>query len=396
MCLRLTTETMRVLVIHTRYKVPGGEEEVFSAETALLREKGHEVTTLVMENKELDLFPLPKQAAVTLWNPAAFKRVHQLMETHRPEVVHLHNIFPLCSPSVIHAAKRRGIPVVMTLHNYRLLCVNALLFRSGSTCEECLGRFPWRGIFRRCYRSSILASAVVAATLGLHRSLGTWRLVDRYIALTEFARKKFLQAGFPVEKVVVKPNFLSPDPGMGEGGGGYALFVGRLSPEKGIRTLLDAWQRMTRRIPLKIVGDGPLAGEMENKIMGMPQVEWLGRKPREDVIALMDKAEFLVFPSEWYEGFPLVLLEALAKGLPVLTTSTGSQATIVKDGLTGLHFKPGDARDLAAKADWMASHKEELLGMRERARQEYEAHYAASTNYELLMAIYKKVTGGSK
>jgi len=387
---------MRVLVIHTRYKVPGGEEEVFSAEVALLREKGHEVESLVLENRELDLFPLPKQAAVTLWNPAAFRRVHKLIETHRPELVHLHNIFPLASPSVIHAAKRRGVPVVMTLHNYRLLCVNALLFRNGSNCEDCVGHFPWRGIIRRCYRSSIKASAVVAAKLGLHRSLGTWKLVDRYIALTEFAREKFLQAGFPKEKVVVKPNFLSPDPGKGKGGGGYALFVGRLSPEKGIRTLLEAWRRMAKRVPLKIVGDGPLAGAIEKEILGMPHVDWLGRKPRQDVIALMDRAEFLVFPSEWYEGFPMVLLEALAKGLPVLTTSIGSQASIVEDGLTGIHFKPGDARDLASKADWMATHREELLGMRERARQEYEAHYAADKNYELLMAIYRKVMGGSK
>lgn len=168
----------------------------------------------------------------------------------------------------------------MTLHNYRLLCVNALFFREGRVCEDCLGCLPWRGVVHGCYRDSWTASVVVAGMLAVHRALRTWDLVDRYIALTDFARRKFLEAGLPPEKVVVKPNFVHPDPGPGEGRGGYALFVGRLSPEKGVGTLLKAWKRLGGKVPLKIVGDGPIAGEVRRAAERLSGVEWLGRKAR--------------------------------------------------------------------------------------------------------------------
>ncbi len=379
---------MRVLAFHTHYQQCGGEDGVFAAEMALLRERGHEVLALTFHNQELDRIPPWRQGLVTLWNQEAYRRVREVICQHRPDLMHVHNTFPLASPAVIHAAKAEGVPVVMTLHNYRLLCVNALFFREGRVCEACLGRLPWRGALHGCYRESRAASAVVFGMTVLHRALGTWGLVDRFIALTEFARQRFIEAGFPPEKIVVKPNFVHPDPGPGEGRGGYALFVGRLSPEKGLWTLLRAWEGLKGRVPLKIVGDGPLAREVQEAQNRIPGVEWLGRKAPQEVYALMGGASFLVFPSESYEGFPRVLAEAFATGLPVLATALGSQASIIAHGRTGLHFRPGDPEDLAAKVEWLLSHPGELARMRREARAEYEAKYTAERNYEQLMAIY--------
>jgi len=382
---------MRILKLHTHYQQPGGEDGVFGAEVALLRDKGHTVVPLTFHNKQLEDVPLLWRAAVTLWNREAYARVREAIRLHRPDILHVHNTFPLASPAVIHAAKAERVPVVMTLHNYRLLCVNALFFRRGRVCEDCLGRIPWRGVLHGCYRDSRPASAVVAAMLTLHRALGTWNMVDRFIALTEFARQKFIEGGFPPEKISVKPNFVHPDPGPGEGHGGYALFVGRLSPEKGLGTLLMAWERLGGKVPLKIVGDGPLAPEVQEAQKRIPGVEWLGRKAPEEVYALMGEASFLVFPSEWYEGFPKVLAEAFAKGLPVLASALGSQGSIVDHGRTGLHFRPGDPEDLAAKVEWLLAHPNELARMRKEARAEYEAKYTAEENYRQLMAIYQTV-----
>jgi glycosyltransferase involved in cell wall biosynthesis len=382
---------MKLLLLHTYYRLSGGEDSVYEAEMSLLQNIGHAVLPLTFYNEDLVSFPSWQQAQLTLWNQEAYRRMRQAIRDYKPDLLHAHNTFPLASPAVIHAAKAEGIPVVMTLHNYRLLCVNALFFRRGRVCEDCLGGLPWHGVFHGCYRDSRPASAVVAAMLSLHRALGTWNMVDRFIALTEFAKQKFIEGGFPPEKISVKPNFVHPDPGPGEGRGGYALFVGRLSPEKGLGTLLMAWEHLGGKVPLKIVGDGPLAPEVQEAQKRIPGVEWLGRKAPEEVYALMGEASFLVFPSEGYEGFPKVLAEAFAKGLPVLSSALGSQGSIVDHGRTGLHFRPGDPEDLAAKVEWLLAHPNELARMRKEARAEYEAKYTAEQNYVQLMAIYHEV-----
>ena len=382
---------MHILQLHTHYQQPGGEDGVFSDEVTLLRERGHEVKALTFHNRELEGLSSWRQASITLWNREAYRRVRETIREHRPEIVHVHNTFPLASPAVIHAAKAEGVPVVMTLHNYRLLCVNAFFFRQGQVCEACLGRLPWRGALYGCYRESRAASAVVAGMIALHRALGTWNLVDRFIALTEFARQKFIEGGFPPEKISVKPNFVHPDPGPGEGGGGYALFAGRLSPEKGVKTLLKAWEGLGVKIPLKIVGDGPLMPEVSRLARGVRGLEILGYRELEEIYSLMGKASFLIFPSEWYEGFPKILIEAFAKGLPVLTSALGSQGSVVEHLRTGLHFRPGDPEDLAAKVEWLLAHPNELARMRKEARAEYEAKYTAEQNYAQLTAIYHEV-----
>jgi glycosyltransferase involved in cell wall biosynthesis len=398
---------MKILVLHTHYQQPGGEDQVFAAEVAFLREQGHEVNTLIYQNRDLKDMSAWRQAGTALWNQAAYRRTRATIRKHRPRIVHIHNTFPVASPGVLHAAKAEGLPVVMSLHNYRLLCVNGLFFRDGLPCEICLGSLPWRGATHGCYRNRA-ASTVVAGMLALHRSLGTWNYVDAYIALTRFSREMFIQGGLPGEKVVVKPNFIIdsalsvPNETSKQGlhntflpsrNTPYSLFVGRLSQEKGIQTLLRAWQLLPDS-KLIIVGDGPLLGEAQSfvKQNNIKNILLLGRQPQVDVLRFMSRALLLVCPSEWYENLPMTIVEAYASGLPVIASHLGSMAEIVINGRTGLHFRPGDPSDLAAKVDWLLSHPEELAHMRKEARREYEVKYTAERNYEILMGIYNNVT----
>lgn len=382
---------MRILLVHNRYLQPGGEDVVFAAERALLTRSGHEVVPFIEQNAQFDGLNLLGVAVSTVWSRAAQRRLSQMLQEMHPDVVHFHNIFPMISPAAYYVCRKDEVPVVQTLHNYRLLCPNALFFRDGHICEDCMGKIPWPGVVHACYRGSRAASTVIAAMLVVHRFLGTWtQRVDMYIALTEFARQKFIEGGLPAEKIAVKPNFVHPDPGPGEGQGGFALFVGRLSQEKGLDTLLAAWERLQGRVSLKIVGDGPLASEVAAAAERLDGVEWLGRKPREEVLDLMKQASFLILPSKIYENFPMTIAEAFATGLPVVASNLGAMATLIDHERTGLHFRPGGAEDLAAKVEWLLSHPVVLTQMRKEARAEYEAKYTAERNYRMLMEIYAR------
>jgi glycosyltransferase involved in cell wall biosynthesis len=384
---------LKVLLTHNKYRQPGGEDEVFRTEAEFLEERGHKVLRYSVHNERVaDMNPVVL-AGSTVWNRSSYRELRSLIHRERPQVAHFHNTLPLISPSGYYAAKAEGVPVVQTLHNYRLLCPNALFFRDGHVCEDCQGKFtPWPGILHACYRGSRPASAAVAAMLSTHRGLRTWtEQVDMYIVTTEFAREKFIQGGFRAEKLVVKPHFLHPAPSPDKLPGDYALLVGRLSPEKGMRTLLAAWKRLRDRIPLKIVGDGPLAEEVADATAGLERAEWLGRQPRERVLALMKGASVLVFPSTCYENFPMTILEAYAVGLPVIASNLGGMSSLIDHGRTGLHFRPGDPKDLAAKVEWASAHPAELAGMRREARGEFEAKYTAERNYKMLMEIYETV-----
>ncbi len=385
---------MRILVIHNRYQIRGGEDECYEAEVSLLREMGHQVEVYEANNDRVAELGKLRLAADTVWSREAYQAVEHQLQKQRPDVVHVQNFFPLISPSVYYAAKAQNVPVVQTLHNYRLLCPNALFFRDGKVCEDCLGQIiPYPGVMHGCYRDSKVASAGVATMLSVHRAMNTWTtMVDSYITLTEFARQKFIAGGIPAEKIVVKPNFVRPEPEPGSGSGGYALFVGRLSVEKGLDTLLAAWEHLDNQIPLKIVGDGPLADQVVAATKRLPLIEWLGRKPMAQVHELMGEAKFLVFPSKWYETFGRVAIEAFAKGTPVIAANIGAIAELVDSGRTGLHFCPGDATDLAAKVKWLLANPAKLNQMRLQARIEFEDKYTANKNYEKLKEIYQKVS----
>jgi glycosyltransferase involved in cell wall biosynthesis len=380
-----------IFIVHEYYQQPGGEDQVFAAESDLLEASGHRVIRYTDHNDRVKDVGSLALARATVWNGTAYRTLRKLFREEAPQIVHFHNTFPLISPAAYYAARAEGVPVVQTLHNYRLFCTNSLFFRDGHVCEDCFGRtLPWPGVIHSCYRGSPAASGTVAAMLAAHRALRTWtKMVDMYIALTEFAREKFIQGGLPVEKVAVKPHFVHPDPGPGEGRGGYALFVGRLSPEKGSKTLLSAWEHLGGRLPLKIVGDGPLAPQTAAAVRQVPEVKWLGQLPLEEVYKLMGEAAFLVFPSEWYETFGRVAIEAFARGTPVVASKIGAIAELVEHGRTGLHFRPGDSNDLAAQVEWALKHPAELKQMRKEARADFTAKYTAGRNYESLMEIYQ-------
>lgn len=382
---------MQILSVHNRYQIRGGEEECYEAEAILLREMGHQVDVYEQNNDRLNALNKLQMAVETVWSTETYDRIKQHLSKQPYDIVHVHNFFPLISPSVYYAAKAQNVPVVQTLHNYRLLCPNALFFRNGRVCEDCLGKaLTLPGVLHGCYRNSVLASGGTAAMLSVHRAMSTWtKTVDAYIALTEFARQKFIEGGIPAEKILVKPHFVHPDPGIGEGLGNYAIYVGRLSVEKGLDVLLAAWELLGSRIPLKIVGDGPLADLVVKASERMPEIQWLGRKSMLEVYALMGEALFLIFPSKWYETFGRVAIEAFAKGTPAIAADIGALSELVECNRTGLHFTPGSAKDLAAKVEWAIAHPIKLQQMRQEARAEFEAKYTAPANYQKLMEIYK-------
>ncbi len=382
---------MRILSVHNRYQIRGGEDESREAEERLLRSRGHQVDVYEQDNDRVASLGKAQVAVRTIWSQETYREVGQLLRQAQYDLVHVQNFFPLISPSVYYAAKAAGVPVVQTLRNYRLLCANAQFFREGRICEDCLGKpIPLPGILHGCYRDSRAASAAVAAMIGVHRGLGTWtKMVDRYIAISQFARDKLVEGGVPADKVVVKPNFVYADPGVGSGQGGYALFVGRLGPEKGLHTLLAAWERLRVPIPLKIVGEGPLEDEVRRLCQKLPQVEWLGRKPLAEVYQLMGEAMFLVFPSEWYETFGRVAVEAFATGTPVVAARIGAITELVDPKRTGRLFEPGNAADLAQQVDELLARPEVLAQMRTLARQEFEAKYTDRANYQQLIEVYQ-------
>ena len=383
---------MRILLLHNRYLHPGGEDAVFHAEKALLEREGHRVFSFVEHNARIQgRYPV-KAALDAIWSQQTQKRLRALIQKARPNICHFHNTFLRISPAAYYICQESGVPVVQTLHNYRLICPGALLMRDGQVCEDCLGKIiPWPSVAHGCWRGRS-QTAVVTTMIVVHRFLKTWtHRVDRYIALTEFARQKFIQGGLPAEKIVVKPNFVYPDPKKGSHQGNYALFVGRLSTEKGVHTLLAAWRKL-RMIPLWLVGGGMLESDLQERIeQEQLRVSIMGRQPRDRVFDLMQNARFLVFPSESYEGFPLTLVESFATGLPVIASRLGAMAEVVEHGRTGLLFEPGNAEDLAAQVAWAWTHPQEMDEMGREARREYEHKYTAERNYMQLMDIYRQV-----
>nr|WP_199306872.1 glycosyltransferase [Anabaena sphaerica] len=387
------------MVLHNRYQYAGGEDSVVQAEKALLEEKGHQVELIEVSNNDIVGMKGRINAAFSaIYSPASKHYVSQAIAHFCPDVVHIHNFFPLLSPSVYDACKIYQLPVVQTLHNYRLGCPNAMLFRNNTACEDCLGKkIAWSGILHACYGGSHVQSTVAAAMLAVHWQRGTWhKSVDAYIALTAFQKERMVQAGLSREKIHIKPNYI-PDPqslNITKTNGEYALFVGRISPEKGISTLLNAYLQNSLQIPLKIAGTGPLLESLQASIQsaGLGDViQFLGQQDKIAVMQLMCNARFLIFPSIWYETFGLTIVEAFACSLPVLASNWGSMAEIVENNVTGLHFQAGSSTDLANKIRWAYEHPEEMICMGKNARSTYEALYTFEHNYQQLIAIYQAV-----
>lgn len=382
---------MRILVAHNRYQGRGGEDVVFEAEVALLRGAGHSVETLTVSNEAIDSLAARIATMLSIADNATGKRlVAEAIDRFRPDIVHVHNFFPLLSPSVFDVCRQKRVPAVVTLHNYRTICTGGMLLRDGRVCHKCLEHGHVWGVAHRCYRGSLPGSLASAYMIAQHQRRGTWtRPGLRLIALTQFARSLFIQAGFDGGRIDVKPNFMAdpraPDPAEPRAG---LLYVGRLSREKGLSVLLDAVAGTG--IPLRIVGEGPERVALEARAAG--QVTFLGALSRVDVLREMAKAEALVVPSLWYEGFPMVVVEAFAQGTPVIASEIGGLAEVVSAGRTGVLVPPGDAAALRQRIG-------DVLGAPDRAawgkaaRATYLELYAPGENLRLLEAIYARAVG---
>lgn len=384
-----------MLQVHNLYQLPGGEDRVVEDERALLESRGHRVFTHVVHNDAVQGHGKLALAARSVWSRTSAAALRALCREHRPDVAHFHNTLPLVSPSGYYAVRREGAAVVQTLHNYRLLCPVATCYRDGSICEDCVGKpVKWPAVKHGCYRGSRAASAAVAGVLAVHGALGTYRReVDAYIACSDFMREKMIEGGIAAERIVTKPNFVPDDPGAGDGSGGYALYLGRLVEDKGLGVLIEAWERLAAsggEVPaLRVVGKGPMADAVRSLADRVPAVtyrDWVGQP---ELGELLGRAGFLVLPTLNYEGFPKVIVEAYAHGVPVVTSSMGSAGSVVAEGETGRRVAMGDAAELAAVCWELAGDAAQRARLRAGARQAYETHYTADVNHDQLIAVYR-------
>lgn len=388
---------MKILMVHNRYQQKGGEDAVVLSEQVLLRNHGATVEMLEMDNDSIVSLSSKISASLSVFtSPYGVGRLKAAIDRFTPDVVHVHNWFPRFSPAVFWACRKKRVPVVHTLHNYRLLCANGILFRNGTVCEDCIGttlRAP--GVIHGCYRDSRAGSAVVTAGMLSHWAAGTWhKAVDTFVALTEFARSKLIEGGLPQQKIVVKPNFLEYDPGQRPGDQHYVTCVGRLSDQKGIERLLQCWRENPDLPLLKIVGTGPLQEQVREAAAALSNVEWLGARNGDEVLNIMGEAEAVLCPSLSYEGMPRVVIEALAVGTPVLASRLGSYVEMIRPEFGAL-FDPYDPQGLSQCLRRLQD-RHALGAMRNAARSEFEARYTAAINYKILLHIYENAIATSR
>ncbi|RXH16950.1 glycosyltransferase [Bradyrhizobium guangzhouense] len=383
---------MKILVAHNRYQGRGGEDVVFEAEAALLRDAGHTVEMLTVSNEDID--SLAARIRTTLEvadNPKGKQVISDAIDRFAPDVVHVHNFFPLFSPAIFDVCRQKRVPAVVTLHNYRTICAGGMLMRDGRPCHTCLEAGHVWGVMHRCYRGSVAGSAASAYMIASHQRRGTWtRAGLRLIALTQFGRSMFVRAGFNADLIDVKPNFMTdpgaPDVNVRREG---LLYVGRLSPEKGVDVLLRAVADSGMK--LRIAGEGPELAALRAK--APRNVSFLGALSRTQVFAEMSRARALVVPSLWYEGFPMVVVEAFAHGTPVIASALGALAEIVQEGATGLSFPPGNAEVLKRKLTAALADEGFLERAGEAARAAYLQLYTPEENLRQLEAIYRNSVG---
>jgi glycosyltransferase involved in cell wall biosynthesis len=384
---------LRVLIVHETYQFRGGEDQVVETDARLLVDRGHNVHRWTVDNQELIQQPLLRKAFLlweTTWSHASYRQIRVLAEKLHPDVVHFHNTLPIISPSGLRAAHDACLPVVMTLHNFRLFCPVGTFFRDGHVCEDCVTRSLTQSVIHGCYRGSRLQTAAVATMLAVHRQMGTWsRCVEAYIAPTEFMREKAVWAGLPADRIFVRPHAVTASPNHQDQLGDYLLFVGRLTVEKGIEVLLTAAPGF-RSMPIKIVGTGPLTERVRSAAAAPgSRVEYLGPLDHEQTMDLIRRARVLIVPSQWYEGLGLVLIEALGSGVPIVATRLGAMAEIVTDSLDGLLFEPGNAGDLAKCVNRIVDDEGLRSRMSAAASATFDLKFSIESSYEKLMGVYE-------
>jgi glycosyltransferase involved in cell wall biosynthesis len=382
---------VRVGIFHNLYVWRGGEDAVVALEAELLRKAGVQVDLFTLDNREARLGSLAGRLRAGLrvrGSAESARRVGEFLDAHPIDVAHVHNFFPLLTPAAHEALHARGIPVVQTLHNYRLFCANGAFLREGRPCEDCVTAGPWNAVRHGCYRGSRVQTAVWAEATARERRRRTFeRCVALFVAPSEFARSKLVAAGLDPVKVVVKPNPVA-DPGEPRFGGRGAVYVGRLSEEKGPRLLLEAWREMAG-LPLTVVGSGPLAAELRELGVGIPGVRFTGQLPPEGVREQLREALFLVAPSICYENFPLAVAEAMAAGKPAVASHPTAMAELVEPGRTGLLFPSGDARALAQACRELAADPARAEAMGREARARYEDELGPDRSVARLLSLYR-------
>ena len=380
---------MRVLLVHNFYQIRGGEDHVVREELACLKQNGVDVELFSVTND--DIVQASRKISTALgvvYNFRSRRLLSERLAEFSPDVVHIHNFFPLLSPSVLDACREAGVPTVMTLHNFRILCPSALLYPDERLRERSLRHACWWTVPRKVYRNSLPGTLAVAAMVEFHKRAGTWsRKVDRFIALSDWAKRKLVEGGLPAERIVVKSNATARPPTFGDVSRNGGLFVGRLDDQKGVATLLEAWKEID--YPLRIIGDGPLAPLVEQSAGG--RVQYLGRQPHETVLKEMQAAAFLLFPSIRDEVFPVTVIEAFASRLPVICSDLSWTKGVVEPNVTGLVVPVGNAGALADQVRWALSNRSTLEEIAGRAYASYQEKYTAEANFNRLMAIYESL-----
>lgn len=382
---------LKILACHNYYQWPGGEDRSFDEEVAILRQNGHEVINYTVHNNSIKRSSLLPVALRTVWNKKAYAEVQKLISRHKPDLMHCTNTFPLLSPSICYAAQRSNIPVVHAIHNFRMLCAGTYLLRKHKICTDCLNRpFPWPALFHKCFRGSLAGSGTVVLWQYLHTLLQTWKTqVDIFYTLTEFSKLQLLSLGLDEGQIVVKYNGLSSDPGQGSGAGDYAVFAGRLSPEKGISLLLEYFGKDSCPLKLKILGDGPLRDSVRFSANNSINIDYLGPCSQEHVLKIVGDGRCVIMASECYETFGRTIIEGYAKGIPIVAPKLGALAELVEHGKTGLLFEPGDTIDLHHQLTKIANDSNLHQEMRSAARKLFLEKFTQNHNYNRLLEIYE-------
>jgi len=389
---------MKIIVCHNYYQQSGGESQVFSNEVNFLRRNGLEVVEYVRNNDELRGMSQLSIMRNLFWNPQVYREIKEIIRREKPDILHVHNFFPLISPAVFYAARDCGVPAVAVLNNQRLMCPGSSFTRNEQLCTDCVGNFfAVPGVFRRCYRNSLLYSMGVASMFMAHRILKTWdKVVSGYITSTEFYKDLFVRHGLPSQKIYVKPHIVE-DPGYAQRDGRYALFIGRLDPEKGSFFLLRVWDMLHKlgcECPLFIRGSGQCEPEMQSMIkrQKLAGITFIPPQSREALVELMRNARFVIVPSRGlYETFSLVVAEAFACGIPVVAPRRGVFEEIITDTETGILFNPDSVDSCVKAVQWAWEHPRELIEMGKRARRAYEERYTPEKNYYIFQDIYRSV-----
>ncbi|MDJ0924120.1 MAG: glycosyltransferase family 4 protein [Acidimicrobiia bacterium] len=387
---------LRILMIHNRYRIVGGEDVSTDAQIDLLRARGHEVELLEDSNHRIDDLGMIHTAGTAIWSSAARRRVDRVLAESKYDVMHVQNFFPLFSPSIYYAARDHAIPVVQSLRNFRAVCPEGMLYRAGGVCTDCVGkRVAWPAIRHRCYGSSARGSAVVAAMATGHAIAGTWQnRVARYVAPSHFTKEVYTEAGWDPERIDVIPNFVFPDPGEADGSGGYVLFAGRLAPVKGIDTLLSAWNDHRIDYPLKIVGEGQLRSMVQDAARANPRISYLGSVDSHTVSDLLGDAALVVVPTLGIESFGRVAVEAMARGTPPIVADHGGLRETVTNSGANLTFPPGDAGALAGRVKQLLSDQRRLDELRSAVRKDFLARFTGDAILDQWIGLYEQVISG--